>query len=193
MIADHDDRQSGAPRLLQGHAIPVARAQIAGDGRVHRGTRDSRAALTVSRSEAASIRRCRRAIVAPDTAGRGARSSRRAGEATGGRDMVRTPGGRLRGRAACRGGTTPRLRVAIGRLLNSHGVETCGSACHATCRSPPSDPSGRSMSLPFLNPAPARTSATRRGALTAPGPPRIFNARCKRRVGSDPVPEGFSS
>jgi hypothetical protein len=30
-------------------------------------------------------------------------------------------------------------------------VQTCGSACHTTCRSPPSDPSGRSMSLPFLN------------------------------------------
>jgi hypothetical protein len=25
-----------------------------------------------------------------------------------------------------------------------------GSACHATCSSPPSDSSGRSMSLPFL-------------------------------------------
>ena len=31
----------------------------------------------------------------------------------------------------------------------------------------PSDPSGRSMSLPFLNTAPARTSVTRWGALTA--------------------------
>src|SRR5437899_1612782 len=46
-------------------------------------------------------------------------------------------------------------------------VKTCGPACHATCRSPPSDSSGRSMNLPFLNTALARTNATRWGALTA--------------------------
>ena len=41
-----------------------------------------------------------------------------------------------------------------------------GSACHATRLSPP-DSSGRSTSLPFSMVAPARTWATRCGALTA--------------------------
>ena len=45
-------------------------------------------------------------------------------------------------------------------------VKTCGSACHATCWWSP-DSSGRSTSLPFSKVAPARTRATRCGALTA--------------------------
>lgn len=45
-------------------------------------------------------------------------------------------------------------------------VKTCGSACHATfCWRP--DSSGRSTSLPRSKVAPARTRATRCGALTA--------------------------
>ena len=53
------------------------------------------------------------------------------------------------------------------RLVNERViVKTCGSACHATfCWRP--DSSGRSTSLPRSKVAPARTRATRCGALTA--------------------------
>ena len=51
--------------------------------------------------------------------------------------------------------------VAISGLLNNYTVKTYGAAGHATCSSPPSDTSGRSMSVPFLNTSPARISATR--------------------------------
>jgi hypothetical protein len=65
------------------------------------------------------------------------------------------------------GALPPWLTLMFGDDRLGGRVKTCGSACHATCRSRPSDPSGRSMSLPFLHTAPARTSATRWGALTA--------------------------
>src|SRR5450756_927210 len=70
--------------------------------------------------------------------------------------------GRWTGPAPQPSSVAPRDSRTVPRAI----VKTCGSACHAARASPP-DSSGRSTSLPFLKVAPARTRATRWGALTA--------------------------